>query len=75
MSSVVRSVRASGELWGRWGAAADAAGLSLNGWMVRAATRVAELEEALACLEVRGRPVEACGPFHVGPDFSSLGRE
>jgi hypothetical protein len=52
----VRSVKASDEEWTAWEGAAAAAGLSVNGWMRRAANEQVGLERAVS-EEVPVRPV------------------
>ena len=47
VGTLVRGVRARDDEWLRWAEAAAAAGESLNGWLRRAASEQAQLEEAL----------------------------
>jgi hypothetical protein len=60
--SAVRSVRAPVVDWAAWGAAAEAAGLSLNAWLVRAARDQVELERALRGLAEAGSSPGALRP-------------
>jgi hypothetical protein len=53
LASIGKTLKATEQRWERWKAAADLAGLPLNGWLTRACDRSYELELALHRQELR----------------------